>query len=251
MAENSQSSTPTQASGTPTPSSSAGGRTVDGEVPAAEFKVYKPPTASTTSTPQLPDSYFTPSPADLKAAQATLSARTRSLVDAPLRLRAQREAAEKSKRDRWPNTTIRVRFSDRTQLEKIFPSTDKIRSVYAFVRSSLRDDVKSIKFILYQSPPKRDLKVSDPNVRDLSLVELQLAPSSILLLRFEDESLNGTNVPAPLLSSIAARAIELPKPPGVDSEPPKAGKSATPPAKTSSTSTEKKIPKWLKAGLKK
>ena len=41
-----------------------------------------------------------------------------------------------------------------------------------------------------QSPPKRDLKVSDPNVRDLTLSELQLSPSSVLLLRFEDESLN-------------------------------------------------------------
>ncbi|KAG2153968.1 hypothetical protein DEU56DRAFT_430539 [Suillus clintonianus] len=246
MAENSQSSTPTQNSATSTPGSSAG------EAPPspAEFKVYKPPTASTINTPleELSDSYFNPSPADLKAAQATLSARTRSLVDAPLQVRAQREAAEKSKRDRWPNTTIRVRFSDRTQLEKIFPSTDKIRSVYAFVRSSLRDDVKSIKFILYQSPPKRDLKVSDPNVRDLSLAELQLAPSSVLLLRFEDESLNGTNIPAPLLSSIVARAIELPKPPSVDAEPPKSAKH---PTTTSSSSTEKKIPKWLKAGLRK
>ncbi|KAG1750257.1 hypothetical protein EDB19DRAFT_1825284 [Suillus lakei] len=247
MAENSQSSTPTQDSGTSTPGSSS-----VGDAPATEFRVYKPPTASTTSAPleELPDSYFTPSPADLKAAQATLSARTRSLVDAPLRVRAQREAAEKSKTDRWPNTTIRVRFSDRTQLEKTFPSTDKIRSVYAFVRSSLRDDVKSIKFILYQSPPKRDLKVSDPNVRDLSLAQLQLAPSSVLLLRFEDEALNGTNVPAPLLASIAASAIELPIPPSVDARPPKAQKSATPPT-TSSTSTEKKIPKWLKAGLRK
>ncbi|KAG1781783.1 hypothetical protein EV702DRAFT_1073405 [Suillus placidus] len=248
MAENSQSSTPPQNSGASTPGSSSAGNAL-----ATDFKVYKPPTASTTSTPleELPDSYFTPSPADLKAAQATLSARTRSLVDAPLRVRAQREAAEKSKRDRWPNTTIRVRFSDRTQLEKSFPSTDKIRSVYAFVRSSLRDDVKSIKFILYQSPPKRDLKVSDPDVRDLSLAQLQLAPSSILLLRFEDESLNGTNVPAPLLPSIAASAIELPKPPSADAELPKANKSATPPTTTSSTSSEKKIPKWLKAGLRK
>jgi hypothetical protein len=45
-------------------------------------------------------------------------------------------------------TTIRVKFSDRTQLEKTFPSTNKIRSVYAFVRSSLREDVRPIKFIL-------------------------------------------------------------------------------------------------------
>ncbi|KAG2146073.1 uncharacterized protein EDB93DRAFT_1104471 [Suillus bovinus] len=249
MTENSQLSTPTEDSGTSTSGSISAGDTA-----ATEFKVYKPPNSSTTSAPleELPDSYFTPSPADLKAAQATLSARTRSLVDAPLQVRAQREAAETSKRDRWPNTTIRVRFSDRTQLERIFPSTDKIRSVYAFVRSSLRDDVKPIKFILYQSPPKRDLKVSDPNVRDLSLAQLHLAPSSVLLLRFEDESLNGTTVPAPLLPSILANAIELPKPPSADAEPLKAEKpDSTPPTTTSSTSAGKKIPKWLKAGLKK
>jgi tether containing UBX domain for GLUT4 len=114
----------------------------------------------------LPDSYFTPTAADIMGAQAALAARTQALINAPLQLRSQRQTAEKSKRDRWPNvcpvvgslfgqltftsskTTIRIRFSDRTQLEKIFPSTDKIRSVYAFVRSSLREDVKHIKFIL-------------------------------------------------------------------------------------------------------
>jgi hypothetical protein len=41
------------------------------------------------------------------------------------------------------------------------------------------------------NPPLRDLKVSDPNVRDLTLAELGLAPSSILHLRFVDDSLNG------------------------------------------------------------
>ena len=52
---------------------------------------------------QIPDSFFTPTAADLKAAQATLSARTHALVNAPLQLRAAREAEEKVKRDRWPN----------------------------------------------------------------------------------------------------------------------------------------------------
>ena len=121
-------------------------------------------------------------------------------------------------------------FSDRTQLEKVFPSSSKIRAIYAFVRDSLREDVKPIKFILcmYSSvhpsihpsrvllvsgrthtslllfpppeppyhtiasnPPPRDLKVSDPTVRDLTLGELGLAPSSILHLRFvDDDGLN-------------------------------------------------------------
>lgn len=112
------------------------------------FKLYKPSTRPITSPALLPDEYFTPTPADLKAAQATLSARTQALTNAPLQLRAVREAESKAKRDRWPETTIRIRFADQTQLEKVFPSTNKIRSVYAFVRACLREDIKPIKFIL-------------------------------------------------------------------------------------------------------
>lgn len=37
---------------------------------------------------------------------------------------------------------------DGTQLERSFPSTNKIRLVYAFVRGCLREDVQPIKFIL-------------------------------------------------------------------------------------------------------
>ena len=49
-------------------------------------------------------------------------------------------------------------------------------------------------YFFLDQPPKRDLKVSDPKVRDLTLFELQLAPSSVLLLRFEDESLNSSSL---------------------------------------------------------
>jgi len=206
---------------------------------------------SSTLSVVLPDSYFTPTAADIIGAQATLTARTQALVNAPLQARFQREAAEKAKQGRWPNTTIRIRFTDRTQLEKIFPSTDKIRSVYAFVRSSLQDDVKPIKFILYQ-PPNRDLKVSDIKVRDLNLWELHLAPSSVLLLRFEDEALNRSDVPAPLMPSIMAQATDLPSPPSFDDT--ILHQSVTSPLASSgprSQTGQKKIPKWLKVGQKK
>jgi len=215
------------------------------------FKVYKPPNFQASSGKELPDSYFTPTTADLKAAQSTLAARTKALVNAPLQLRATREGNEKAKRDRWPNTTIRIRFTDRTQLEKVFPSTDKIRSVYAFVRSSLREDVKPIKFILYQTPPKRDLKVSDPNVRDLTLAELSLAPSSVLLVRFEDESLNGSEVPAPLSTHIISQAVDLPSPPNFDVEASKEPQPSSSAPLSSGTARGNKIPKWLKVGLRK
>ena len=36
-------------------------------------------------------------------------------------------------------------------LEKTFPSSDKIKAVYAFVYGTLREDVKSIKFVLCAS----------------------------------------------------------------------------------------------------
>jgi len=214
---------------------------------APAFKLYKPASLQTGPTPQedLPDSYFTPTAADIMGAQTTLAARTQALLNAPLQLRSQRDAAEKSKRDRWPNTTIRIRFTDRTQLEKTFLSTEKIRSVYAFVRASLREDVKTVKFILYQ-PPNRDLKVSDLRVRDLTLAELQLSPSSMLLLRFEDESLNGTDVSAPLMASIVAQAIDLPPPPDFHDS-----SQASKQSESSSQTVEKKIPKWLRVGPKK
>ncbi|KAJ4479959.1 hypothetical protein J3R30DRAFT_2559023 [Lentinula aciculospora] len=233
-------------------SSTSGGDTpkIVSKEPQA-YKVYNAPSGSSfIPSTDLPDSYFEPTASDLKLAQSQLSARTQALTNAPLQLRTTREAAEKVKKERWPNTTIRVRFTDRTQLERIFPSTDKIKSIYAFVRSLLREDVQPIKFILYQ-PPRRDLKVSDIKVKNLTLAELELAPSSVLLLRFEDESLNGSDVPAPLASNVLALAESLPVPPN----PENASSSASSAKKAdkmynSGSVTEKKIPKWLKLGKK-
>ncbi|KAI9451075.1 hypothetical protein BJY52DRAFT_1191292 [Lactarius psammicola] len=212
-------------------------------------KVYKPP-AITAPLEDLPDDYFTPTIADLKERQQQLHARATGLNNAPLLTRTQREQQTKTKRDRWPNTTIRVRFLDRTQLEQTFPSSSKIRAVYAFVRDYLREDVKPIKFILSSNPPPRDLKVSDPDVRDLTLAELGLAPSSVLLLRFVDDALNHSDLPAPLASAVLERAVELPTPPSFDGNRKKDEPSSSVAAssKGRDSSGEVKIPKWLKLG---
>lgn len=100
-------------------------------------------------------------------------------------------------------------------LAKTFPSSDKIKSVYAFVRGSLREDARVHKFVLCTSlstmdttkadiiqfinpsniccsdstPPPRDLKVSDPTVKDKTLYELGLAPASILMFRFLEDDI--------------------------------------------------------------
>ena len=52
---------------------------------------------------ELPDGYFTPTIADLKARQQHLHARAVAANNAPLLTRAQREEQAKMKRDRWPN----------------------------------------------------------------------------------------------------------------------------------------------------
>ena len=119
-----------------------------------------------------------------------------------------------------------------------------------------------------QSPPKRDLKVSDPTVKGLSLSELLLAPASVLLLRFEDDNLNRTfpifdsgqihswmmvsldaNITAPLLPQVLAQAIDLPIPP----DPERPSGQSSPAAQPSGASKllsrgEKKNPKWFKLG---
>jgi hypothetical protein len=52
---------------------------------------------------ELPDDFFKPTIADIKARQQQLHARAVTLNNAPLLTRAQREEQAKVKRDRWPN----------------------------------------------------------------------------------------------------------------------------------------------------
>ncbi|KAI0077264.1 hypothetical protein K474DRAFT_1661865 [Panus rudis PR-1116 ss-1] len=215
------------------------------------FRLYRAPQSSPTRPSEHED--LVPDASEIRAMQASLSARTQALTNAPLKTEAIRQAEYKARLAKYPTTTIRVRFPDRMQLEKTFPSTDKIKSVYAFVRNALREDVKPIKFVLFQTPPKRELKVSDPKVRDLSLFDLHLAPSSILHLKFLDDSLNHLDVPAPLDASVLAVAEDLPIPPDPESDKSKAAApapqkaAAAPKSSTASTSTgEKKVPKWFK-----
>jgi tether containing UBX domain for GLUT4 len=93
------------------------------------------------------------------------------------------------------------------QLETTFTSTSTIKSVAAFLRSSLKEDIKAHKFILCslswdfssirmlnqhpdQAPPKREFRVSDPEIKGKSLHDLQLTPSSVLQVKFLDDSLD-------------------------------------------------------------
>ncbi|GAA5859213.1 hypothetical protein JCM8547_008918 [Rhodosporidiobolus lusitaniae] len=197
-----------------------------------ESRYFLPPSSSTASAfasssrsfLDLPESYFTPTPSELQQAYAGQVKKREELTDRPLltkRLR-EREEAEKNreKARRWPNTRIRIRFADRSQLEGVFPSTDKLVHLYEFVRLALREDVRENGWFLYQSPPRTEYRKGDPQWRGKTLMDLELTPSSALYIKFEeDEEFNDPSRPPPLISDLLTRAAPLPLPPSFTSDP--------------------------------
>ena len=85
-------------------------------------------TADARHAEELPEDYFTPTLADLKARQADLHARSVALNNAPLLTRAQREEQAKTKRDRWPN----VRTSPPSLPEQNSHTSDGFFSFFFF-----------------------------------------------------------------------------------------------------------------------
>lgn len=61
----------------------------------------------------------------------------------------------------------------------------------------------------------------------------------------------GSDVPAPLLSSVLSQATDLPAPLEKDVATPFGPRKSSTPSSTGSNSGQKKIPKWLKMGLSK
>ncbi|KAH7341737.1 hypothetical protein B0J17DRAFT_647706 [Rhizoctonia solani] len=219
---------------------------IDPAVVHAPFKLWNPPTETRpTVAPELED--LEPTAAEIVAAYQAQARKSENLRNAPLLTQEIRERQQREKYKKWPNCVIRIRFHNQMQLEKSFPSTNKIKSVYAFVRDCLNEETKAIKFILYQ-PPARELKVSDATVRDKSLLELHLAPSSVLLLRFLSDELNDRERNPPLHQSILAAAGDFPVIPDAPQSMPDKDRSETKPEAVgrSGNEVENKLARFLK-----
>jgi len=209
-------------------------------------RVFSPPTRSTLLA-DIPDEEFEPTSSELQAAYASQQRRVAELVNSPLKTQVIKKREEDVRQSRWPTTKMRIRFPNQVILEKSFQSTDNIKAVYQFIRGSLIEDALSDKFILYQ-PPKRELKVSDPDVKPKTLAQLDLAPSSMLLIRFQTDTYNDPTRPPPLLPQLLEQSVPLPTPGG---EKEKGSSSTTSKLKPLASSLEKKVPKWLRLGQKK
>ncbi|GAA5866012.1 hypothetical protein JCM1840_003374 [Sporobolomyces johnsonii] len=216
--------------------------------------------SSSRSFLDLPESYFTPTPVELQQAFAGQVKRREELTDRPLltqKLRDRQEAEKsRAKAARWPQTRIRIRFADRSQLEGVFPSTDKLVHIYEFVRLALSDEARAVPFLLYQSPPRTEYTKGDAKWKGKNLMELEFTPSSALYIKFDDDALNDPARPPPLLPALLSIAAPLPPPPSFDpsasasaSEDSQAGKAAKPGKGLGMGGDRGKVvPSWLKVG---
>lgn len=87
---------------------------------------------------------------------------------------------------------IRVRFADRSQVEKTFPHSATINDVYAFVDAAIDPAAGAGDYVLFQTPPKRDFVRAHPDLRTTTLVQLGFAPAAMLSIRWTDVRRNGT-----------------------------------------------------------
>ncbi|SCZ97827.1 BZ3500_MvSof-1268-A1-R1_Chr3-3g06396 [Microbotryum saponariae] len=214
---------------------------------------------STSRMVDLPESYFAPTAVELQTAFAGQVKKREDLLERPLmtqRLRDREEATKSRERaSRWPQTRIRVRFADRSQLEGVFPSTDKMVAIYEFVKLALSEEIRQTPFLLYQTPPRREFPKGDLNSRGKSLMDLELTPSSVFYIKFLERQELDTMKPPPLRPELIGAAVQFPLPPPFDP-------TAKPPPDTigKKTSTGQKLgfggssgkvtPSWMKLGKK-
>lgn len=149
---------------------------------------------------------FEPTSAELRTAFSDALAE-RHGPNAPLMTKAMRErrdAALGKTKKTYTTVRMRVRFADRTLVERSFPGTATMADVYSFVDTTLSDEARSSgTYTLFQAPPRRDF--ARQNTRD-TLVALGFAPAAVLGIRFDDPMKNSTSC---ILRSIAiARAPE-------------------------------------------
>ncbi|SCV74684.1 BQ2448_7713 [Microbotryum intermedium] len=212
---------------------------------------------STSRMLDLPESYFAPTAVELQTAFAGQVKKREDLLERPLmtqKLRDREEALKsREKGSRWPQTRIRVRFADRSQLEGVFPSTDKMVAIYEFVKLALAKEIRQTSFLLYQTPPRREFPKGDVNSRGKSLMDLELTPSSVFYIKFLERDELNTMKPPPLRPELIGTAVKFPLPPPFDP----AAKPASE-ARSKKTSTGQKLgfggssgkvtPSWMMLG---
>ncbi|PKI82494.1 hypothetical protein MVES_003669 [Malassezia vespertilionis] len=224
--------------------------------PSARVAVYRAPNSRAYAAPPPENDDFEPTTAELTTAYANALSQ-RHGPNAPLMtsaMRAKRDAEVQQHKKKFDSVRIRVRFADRTQLEKVFPHSATILHVYELVDCALEAECGH-DYVLFQSPPKRDYLRTDPALRTTTLGELGFAPGAVLGIRWPDASRNGaydallttaTDAPAPLLPHLLAKARDMPSAPSFSGAQIPSVRGSDEHTDTRVPSDKRKLPKWFK-----
>ncbi|WFC99863.1 hypothetical protein MYAM1_002609 [Malassezia yamatoensis] len=199
---------------------------------------------------------FEPTPSELRAAFSS-TIQQKHGPNAPLMtsaMRARQAEAHARSKKQYDTIKIRIRFSDRTQLEHTFPHTATIRDLYELVDQSLNEEGKG-DYVLFQSPPKRDF----PRAADSpTLSQLGFAPAAVLGIRWSDPRRNSmystdsdslaSQTPAPLRQDLATSAREVPLTPTYATQIPSVRQQHADDVNSDAQSAResRKFPKWFK-----
>lgn len=89
----------------------------------------------------------------------------------------------------------------------MFQSTESLAAIYEFTKFALAEEHRLAPFLLCtscacflscadestdQTPPRREFRKADPAMKGKSLMDLELTPSSVFYIKFDDDALNRT-----------------------------------------------------------
>lgn len=172
---------------------------------------------------ELPEDFYSPTTADVKASHESLNSLTKALEEAPLMTTKMRNAQQAEKMSRFRKVLIRIRFPDRVSLQGTFAPKDEVREIAKFVKAALRDPA-NVRYHLFVTPPKTVLK--DPKA---TLWSLGLVPAALIHVNIE----RGPSSSAELLrDDVLSRLEDTPAPVGA------VHSSTAPPVKPESSSTK-------------
>ncbi|KAI9184287.1 hypothetical protein H9P43_003340 [Blastocladiella emersonii ATCC 22665] len=146
--------------------------------------LFAPPTESSITKIELPDSFFDLTGAELKAVLSASDRRRRDAENAPLRTAAMRQREENARRSKYPKTLVRVRCPDQFIVQLTFLSSESVADLYAALRDAM--DPATTANVAWK------LIVTVPRVRELDPAndfwDAELAPAGVVHLTLDGDS---------------------------------------------------------------
>jgi len=134
--------------------------------------------------PEDDDSFFDLSMNDVKKMYSELQTKRQTMEDTPLMTKSARDLEKDThvlrKLHDYPNTIVRIRFSNRFVLQGTFRTSEKIESIYNWLQQLLANP--HLNFYLFTAPPKKILD------RGTLMVEEGVVGMAVIYFGSDDQS---------------------------------------------------------------